>query len=681
VNKEIYEYLSPYLSDDSSILLKEGYLDDNINDILDYLQVLLTDTSIPDNVKAYKLRNLWQLFYRIRPPTVEEFLTPKWIGVIADKIYPQVKEAFKQYMQPLNGKRVLALSTCIGWGKTTLSTLIATYIVVHLHYMKNPKRFFNLNEIGAIVIALMSFTQRKVNQLLLQPFYTLLKSSPMFERVWREDRLEIKQKEIGDKKIAYTSAGRMGAFQFSRDIHITIASSREDLLGMNIILGIVSEISFWINRGIAIEEIWGAFSDMRERVNSRFAHRYLSGVILDSSPLDLSTSPIDKWIYEGDAQTDPEVLIINAKHWDMFPEKYPKWQKTNQTIPVFKGDAARPPKVLNDEEYERYAKEEIIEFPIDMVEALKNSTGLKRVVADFAGWPAGSLPKLIDDKRVVENIFTNKLNNVYTSIVAPDDKDPEKLIWYKVRDLFFIKSGRCYEFYRAPHALRTIHIDLAESGDMACISMCHLEIDIDSGSNIVVGDFTIPISPEKSKINLDAVCNFILDLKKEGHISFYKVTADQYQSSALLQRLKRNNIEVDKLSVDRDTTPYRVVISWIYNNRIRIGRNVILKNNLLSLVEVKNERGRTKIDHTNGRMVYEDNGDWNRSLMGINAKDASDSFVGSAYTLIAELENSIPQYTWRDEQSLQSDQNDEDVVDMPILEELRKKFNYIYSDN
>jgi hypothetical protein len=542
--------------------------------------------------------------------------------------------------------------------------------------MKNPKRFFNLNEMGSLVIALMSFTQKKVNQLLLQPFHTLLKSSPMFERVRQEDRLDIKQQEIGNEKIAYTSAGRMGAFQFSRDIHITIASDRNDLLGMNIILGIVSEISFWINRGVSIEEIWGAFSDMRERVNSRFAHRYLSGVILDSSPLDLSMSPIDKWIYEGDAKTDPEVLIVGAKHWDIFPEKYPRWKKTGESIPVFRGDAGKPPKVLKRNEVDNYVKEDVIEFPIDLEQALKNPGELKKVVADFAGWPAGGLSKLIDDARIANSIFTDKLNNVYTSIVAPDDKDPEKLIWNKVKDIFFIKSGRSYEFYRAPRAPRTIHIDLAESADMASIGMSHLELDPETGTNMVIGDFTILISPEKSKINIDAVCSFILDLKKEGHINFYKVTADQYQSSALLQRLKRYNIDVDKLSVDRETTPYRVVISWIFNNKIRIGKNIFLKNNLLSLIEVQNDKGKIKIDHTNGHIVYDDGADWNRSLMGVNAKDASDSFVGSAYVLISELENKISQYTWRDEKITQEERKDK--IDTTVLDELHKKFNFTH---
>ena len=249
------------------------------------LEKILLSKELTSAQKIYKLKNMWSLVYEKEPPSIDEFLTPKWIGATADKIYPHVKQTLKDYLNPTSGKRVLALSTCIGFGKSSLSALLAIYTIVHLSYMKKPKATFDLNEMGSIVIVLMSFTQKKANQLLLQPFFNLLRSSPMFVAVRREDRVISRQEELdkdGNGQIAYTSAGRMGAFQFAKDIHITVTSDRADLLGLNIILGIVSEISFWIKRGISVEEIWGTFSDMRERVNSRFAHKYLSGVILDS---------------------------------------------------------------------------------------------------------------------------------------------------------------------------------------------------------------------------------------------------------------------------------------------------------------------------------------------------------------------------------------------------------------
>ncbi len=666
---------------DESIEKREDYQNTTGEEVIQALDIILNNENLSDYQKKYFLNNMWRIQYKERPPTVDEFLTPTWIGQVADGLYDHVRDTVKDYMNPLNHKRVLALSTCVGFGKSSMSAIIAVYIIVHLFYMKNPKAYFNLNAMGSIVIALMSFTQLKANQLLLQPFKNLLQSSPKFVKVQREDRLDLKQKEIGNNKIVYTSAGRMGAFQFHGDFHITIASDRGDILGLNIILGILSEISFWVKeKGISIEEIWGAFSDMRNRVNNRFGRRYLSGVILDSSPLDLSLSPIDKWIYLGEAEKDPEVMIVKAKEWDIFPERFPKWFKTGKTFPVFRGNAGSPPKVLSYNEINEYNPQDILDVPID--KKLFFETGdLKRQVADSAGWPAGGLSKLIDDGRVVENIFVDNLMNVYDNIIAPANKNPEKLIWNQVDNKFFVNINGNYEFYRAPRAKRTLHIDLSESNDMAAIAMNHFELDKKTGENIIVNDFVIVISPEKSRINLDAVCDFILNLKNKARIDFYKITADQYQSSTLLQRLKRHGIDVDKLSVDREVTPYRVILSWILNEKVKVGKNIFLKNNLLSLIETTTPKGKVKIDHTKGRIVYRDNGNWKTSSMGINAKDASDAFTGSAYVLISELDNIIPRYIWQDKKSENNKQEnirekaEAEVIDDNLLKELSDKFN------
>lgn len=630
------------------------------------VKLIINNPNLSESQKYYFLENTWRIHYKVKPPTVDEFLTPKWIGAIADSIYPQVKDTFKQFMNPYSGKRVLALSTCIGFGKSSLASLISLFIIVHLQYMRNPKEFFNLNEMGSLVIALLSFTMKKVDQVLLQPFSNLLRTSPMLERVRSEDRLAIRQEEVGEEKIVYTSAGRMGSFQFSKDIHITTVSDRSALLGLNIILGIASEISFWLQRGVSVEEIWGTFNDLWNRVDSRFAMRYLSGVILDSSPLDLSLSPIDKWIYTGEAEKDPSVMVVKAKHWEVFPDKYSQWRKTGETFPVFRGSASKPPKVITSEaQLQEYAKDDILDVPIDIKRKFINNT--KKMVADYAGFPAGGIAKLISDFSHIESMFTDQLMNVYGYLTAPANQQPEKLIWNKIKDDFFIKIRNRYEFYRAPNAKRTIHIDLAEKHDMAGISMNHFEIGVD-GQLYIINDFTIGISPEKSTINIDAIAKFIVDLWKAG-VNIYKVTADQYQSSDLLQRLKRVDIPVDKLSVDRETAPYRVVASWILNERVKVGYNIFLKNNFQSLIELTTDKGKQKIDHSKGETVYDDGGDWKSSFMGFNAKDVSDSFTGSAYTLISELSREVPQYQW-----IENSHEEQGGINSKILEDINDKF-------
>lgn len=596
----------------------------------------------------YYRKNSWELLYGHIPPSVDNFLTPKYLGAVADQIYPHVKKTLKEFFNPTSGKRLLALCGAIGWGKSLCSTLIATYIIICLSYLRDPKEFYGLNVAGSLVISLLSFTKEKGQQILLQPFSSVLRASPIFERTIREDRLLIKQSEIKPGQIAYTSAGRMGSFQFAKDIHIIVQSERAALLGLNIVFGIASEISFWILKGISVDEIWGSFNDLRERVNSRFYDRLLSGVVLDSSPLDLGMSPIDKWIWGGEAEKDPKVMIVKASHWDVFPEKYPEWRKTGKTFKIFRGSAAKPPKILSKGEDRNHSKDDVIDVPIDKLISFKND--IKKQVADYVGYPSGGMAKVIDDTEVVEKMFSEQLVNIETYITASADEDPEDLIWNKVKNKFFIEVNNRYDFYRASGAPRTIHIDLAESADLASLSMSHLEIDKD-GRNIAVADFTIPVSPERSRINIDAICDFIISLRNKGHLKIDLVTSDQYQSSTILQRLQREGFEAKLFSVDKDVSPYRVVVSWMLNGRVKVGKNIILKNNFLSLIELKTATGRTKIDHSKGRTVYDDGGNWEMSAMGINAKDVSDALVGSVHNTIALYGDRTPRYQWNDDGS------------------------------
>ena len=620
----------------------------NNEEVQQAIELITNNSEITETQKTDLINNLWKINYIVKPPTMEEFLTPQYIGAVADKLFPHVRRVLTDFMNPSldNKKRVLALSTHIGYGKSSVSTILILYIMVHLSYMKSPKKFFNLNEMGSLVAVLLSFTLKKASQTLLQPFIQLLKASPIFHQTRTEDGLVGKQKAIPINHIAYTTAGRMGAVQLAKDIHITVISDRASLLGMNVFAGVASEISFWIEKGISVEEIWSTFTDLRDRINNRFNHAYLTATILDSSPIDIDLSPIDKWLYTpGEADSDPEVMFINAKLWDSFPEKFPIWLKTGETFSVYRGSGAKPPKIIyDDKELQDFSDDEIFHVPIDL--KLQFEQNLKKNIADGCAYPAGGLMKLFEAYHYIDEIFSPILKNVYTPIEIPEERDPTRLIWDQIKDKFFIHLGNNhYEFYRSPMEKRSIHIDLSETGDISGIGMSHKELNI-KGEIIIIHDFLIPLHKGQTRINIDAVIEFILDLKRLGKIKLFKVTADQYQSATLLQRLRRENIDAEKLSVDKETGPYMVYSSWVKSGKIKAGNSIHLKNNLKSLVEVRREKGSIKIDHIQGSPIYTDSGSWITSQIGYRAKDISDVACGSAYNLI--IDTSIPKYIFDD---------------------------------
>lgn len=609
--------------------------------------LLLNNPNLPSDKKKYLLANPYRLIYRKKPPTPSEFLSEKWLGDTAKNIFPHVRAVFEAFLNPNYKKNTLILSTCIGFGKSKLSTWILLYIVAHLQLMHNPKKFFNVSEATSFAVVLLSFSQKKAKQVLFSPIRNVLKNSPMFQYTRDEVYLARRQKENPDK-IIWTTSSKIGDLQFSADIHFVAEGDRAAFLGLDVIAGVASEISLFMQRGISAEEIWLSYSDLRNRIANRFGTRYLTATILDSSPIDMERSPIDKYIYSGQASQDEGNLVINATEWDVFGHdsgKYPIYSKTKETFPVYKGEAGKEPKIISEDEVSNYSPDTIIWFPTDKYELCKLSPA--KALRDLAAIPASNIGKLVNDYHSLERMFTYQLKNLYGGLSAPANQIPEKLIWNKIKSIFFTHINGNTQFYRNHFEKRVIAVDGSLSTDVTGISMCHLEMN-EKGERVCVFDFNFGIIPDKNKINLDAIVEFILDLRNEGHIDIAMVVQDGFESKNALQKLSRHGITVKNGSVDLTPTPYLVYVSWLYNNRIKVGKNIFLKNNLKSLQETERKSGSQIIDHLKGKLVNTPLPikDWKIDTAGINAKDISDAGCNGFYYLINNLIDYVPKYQW-----------------------------------
>ena len=651
-NVEEGKYMLPDLiSGDTSVIANETFSSFTKKEIDTALKIILDNPNLSERQKQYLLTNSWRIHYRIKPPTISEFISEDWLGPTSLSVYPHIKQILTEYWQPDSPYRHMILAMAIGTGKSFCSTISSLYVTTHLWAMRSPKKFFGLAQSTSIVHAMISFTMEKAAQTLLQPFFQILLSSKRFHRVRQEEKLIQKQEEFPDK-ICWTSAGRMGVLQFYNDVHYILSSSPANLLGLNMISAILSEISFFIDKGFSPEYIWRIYQDSKARIDSRFGPdtKYFAGTILDSSPNDVEASPIDNFVFRGNAYNDPKNYIVTGPQWKFLPNKFPKWRKTGNTFPVFRGSSALPPKLISEEEIDNYLIDDIIQVPIDVKRLFEENT-LKNV-KDYAGWPSGSQDRLINNHDVFDRMFSTQLKNFYKYIYAPSSKPSKGLLWKTVVNEFFIPSGNGkYEFYRAPLEIRFLHVDQAESEDALGFTVTHPEVRPDSGEIIYVHDFTMAIYPGKDRINLAAIPEFIFDLKRLGGMNFGMITFDQYQSSTTIQLLKEHGFTVERLSVDRDIAPYYSYISMLNTNRIKVGRNIILKGNLKSIMEVRTEKGKKKIDHQKGEVVVDDGGDWANSFMGKNAKDLSDSACGSVWNAIHHFKG-VPRYQWVDDSDL-----------------------------
>lgn len=676
IKDDSYFLVKDLLSGDESVLLRNKFIDLNKDDIINAIKCITLDPGLSDKDKIKLLSQNWRINYRIKPPTIEEFLTPDWIGESAKSLYPHIRKILTEFWSYDSKYRHLILASGIRTGKSTLSTLSSLFCAVNLWCMRNPKKFFGLATMSSIVFMMISFTMDKAQQILFQPFMQILNSSPKFKRVKLEERLDMNQKENPDK-VCWTTAGRMGSLQFYNDLHYVIASDPSQLLGLNVINAILSEISFFCDKGVSSDHIWRIYQDSVARIRGTFGNKYFAGTTLDSSPNDIVLSPIDKYIFSGEAAKDPENYIFTGTQWEYRPELNPIWLKTGETFPVFRGSETEPAKMLEPDEVPLYSADEIYNVPIDQLKLFKLDT-LKNV-KDICGWPAGAKGMLVRDEKIIDNMFVNSLKNIYSYIFAPEDKLPNHLIWDVVYKTFWKPYDKGYEFYRSPSEKRYIHIDQSESGDMASVSMVHPETDSKSGTMVVITDFTVVISPQKTRINLDAIRYFIQDIVERGRINVDYVTFDQYQSSAAIQYLKRREIKTEKLSVDSSMNPYYTMVSYMSAGKLKCGRNIVLKNNIKALHETETLHGHKKIDHLKGKIVYEDGGDWNTSSMGKFAKDAADGLCGAVWNCVQHF-TGVPRYVW-EENVMRSDQKTIAVSKKEkFLKDLHKKYGINTSD-
>lgn len=650
-------YLDSLFADNSLFTQAE------IEEINSVFKLILKDQNLTEEKKADYLNNSWKLNYFKKPPTPKEFLTHTWIGPMSESLYPHIKEAFIKFFDPSSPYRNLVLYYPIGAGKTTLVVLIKIYLAILDYYLRNPKQFFRLAESTLISDVSVSLTKEQAYTLIINPMLNILETSPKFERTKFESQVP-KLREQNPNTIYFANVNKGMAVLRIGDIRYNVVAEPSQLLGLTIQSASLTELGFLQEAGMSQEQIMRLLNDSKQRVYSRFGSHYLARTIVDSSPNDISNL-VDKYIY-FDCVKDPTVLRLNGTKWELQPYLFPEYEKHGTTFPVFKGNITKQPKILEKEEVNFYDSSEIINMPIDIKQFAQDS--LTKVLKDYAGIPAGSESKLISNFDNIENCFVDSLRNFYTYIFAPSNVSPEGLLWGVVKKEFFNYSGRgnIYHFYRNPFAQRFISVDLARNHDMATITMTHLELN-KKGEKVYIVDFSLVIVKDKEEINMDAFKYLVYDMVKYGNISLKMASFDGFQSDTSIQFLNRLGIETIKLSVDYPIEPYMSFLSIIGQGRLKMGKNLIFKNNCKSLIMSATKGGKKKVDHVLGDWCDMDNLDWETSKMGYFGKDLSDTVCASC-TLADLYGNEYSEYIFDENEEKLKKNKDKENITLTIAE-------------
>src|SRR5574344_149234 len=657
------------LSGDSQAAKREEFAYLNFEQIKVALEWIMTN-NLGEDMEDLLLEKPYLLTFKDKPPTPEEFLTPKYIGSMSESVWWPVRKNFIEYFDPLKPYRCAALNPSIGAGKSTFTMLSLLYVACCFALMRNPWKFFSMAQTSVFVFALCAVTLTKASEIYREPIQQLIESSTYWKwcRTHQDMQKEDKHLQESDhvEYIPWTLATVSSVFTSGNGLNWKVISSANTLLGMNILMGAMTEITFFKDsgKGWTDEKIFNFFTKLKERISNRFQNNYYARFILDSSPSTLE-DPIQAWM-TYDAKKNPENFVWQGSRWDLYPEEFPDYCNVTDlhtfnekvehndnyevAFQLYKGGSGKPPEVVeNESEAAAYSPTDLIWCPKKQVpkNGVANFLGKAKenpieFMKDIAGIPAGTPDRLFYRDDWIENCFDNNLKNNYGAIIALADQEPEHLVWDQIQNKFFYKVMNKYYYYYEPNLPRVVSVDQSKSRDCTCISMTHLELDpyrIDEHTNkpltLFITDFTIVLIPKGGHINLDAIKYFILDLKQLGGLNIRHVAFDGFQSDPSRQFLKRMGITVDYVSVDSDNEPYYTYYDLVTHSRWYCGKNIFVKNNMKSLHETRRKISNSvKIDHFEGELNYEwENGTWESCTAGKNAKDTCDAIASNIWLL------------------------------------------------
>lgn len=680
--KNLKYIIKDLLQGDNSLALREEYAYLNFTQLQTAIKWLL-ENDFDESFKNELIINPYRLTFKDKPPTPEEFLTSKYIGSMSDSVWWPVRKSFMSYFDPFEPFRTAVLNPSIGSGKSTFTIISLLYIAAHFALMRNPWKFFDKAQTTVFVFALCAVTQSKASEIYTEPIRQLIESSSYWkfcrthQDMLKEDKFLQESETV--EYIPWTMAAPSSVLRTGNGLNWKQISNAGSLLGMNILMGAMTEITFFLEsgKGWTPEKLLQFFTKLRQRISNRFQNNYYARFVLDSSPSNLD-DPIQNWMTH-DAPKNKENFIWTGSRWKLYPLEFPEFCEVENPntfqeevkeihnfdvgFKLYKGGSGKPPVVCENEgEAASFENSDLVWCPIKQVTQTGTVSFLDKAkenpiefMKDFAGIPAGQADRIFYQGDWIENCFDNGLRNIYGSLTALSHEEPEHLIWNQIHPYFFNKVLDQWYYYYEPSLPRVISVDQSKSKDATCIAMSHIErdperIDPHTGQSLIVyvTDFTIVLIPKGGMINFDAIKFFIWDLKRLGGLNIKHVSFDNYQSEPTKQFLKRVGFTVDYISVDANNDPYYSYIDLVIHNRWFCGKNIFVKNNMKSLYQARRKGTNTpKIEHFPGDLNHDwESGDWFTCQAGVNAKDTTDAISGNIQLINTYIQDFVPSKIW-----------------------------------
>jgi hypothetical protein len=448
-----------------------------------------------------------------------------------------------------------------------------------------------------MILQLFTVTKEKAQTTLIERVGILLSACKTYNKVQHVREFADYEGQGDITPWVFTGEG----FEFPNAIKIYAGSQDRHVLGEDVFGGMLDEAEFRIGSKGMVDKAFSLYDNIFERIRSRFL-----GVPYTLMTL-LSSIAHEKGVmatHISQLRSDPTGKVSQYSIWDT---KYPNAIEQDGHFWVMRGTQRHPSRTLEPQESALAEKDKF-----DLPPSCTLVKVPKRYQKDFERRTEQSLMNLAGQASMGQEVPFDDLSKIEDSSLCPvlhisaplgnaNQPIPAPLREQLPRDLF-IATPEGYRFKRYPAATRYGAWDGAAVSS-AGLSVVHKELSR-TGKVFYVADLILKIT-SPNRINLEAVKEFIIDLRDYYGLGFKTFTADQYQSEQLLQKLTSIGYAetVEVLSVEKTRTPYDVLSNIVATDCLKTGMMRDLKRELEGVYFENNKVVRQYVENSHGDMA------------------------------------------------------------------------------
>lgn len=575
-------------------------------------------------IKCY-LDAIYEMDYKERPVDIDTFLNdPQFLGKTTRNgidVYPIWRKALKEIFSS-DKKYIVALTGCIGGGKSRCAIWGALYTMHRILCLKDPWAFMGKAAGGKMQVMFFNLTKSLGGSAGFNIMQTHLNNSE-----WFKNR-GVVNGSIDNPRVDFN------IFEYCLGSPYSKGTGQQ---GLSPIIAILDEVDSPNESDGQKTRILQAYEGTERRLDSRFVFdgESVGRMFLVASKQE-TLSFLSTFIEEK--RNNPNIIVFDVPKWEACNDV----RYSGETFNVMIGDAYIQSEILETQEaIEKAVRigKEIIKVPIeykqkfidDIIGSLRDIAGISVTYSRKS--------KLFSSEKIVDDCFDDSLpipmSKMQIDIGLDDDLDLTKFIDFSSMEI-------------PRHIPRYIHQDISYSGDgdamgigMSCVcGWKKINIEQPDGTYIlrkapvVKTELVMRIKARKGdKIPLYTIRKFILDMRDIYHFNIDLFTADlSLLSEDTKQILTKRGIKCEYFSLDKTPEGYKTFRGLAEEGRWICYNHPYLRYELVNLEEDPETH---KIDHpdkVHHVVILKDGNTESKVLEG--SKDVSDGVVGSVISAI-----------------------------------------------